>query len=343
MQSECQSESDKPGNTGAGKAARISRDSDQATSVLCDGTEVITRLGCSHTFAMGVLERMPSFSPRVRHRVVQRSHVRIYEGPSVNAAKYPKIQAPSKYLMANRESNQCDKPKRPRSTHPNADARPRSRQAKGSRQSSAVGLDELPRVQEPDTESTKLCGSFSLTRFATFAQGWRARLLIFGYPVPIFGYPALLQIAAEPVPVQQTIPVQASNANAHPTPTRRRDHASQVPPVRASFATRQSCPQNPQNPRWSLSQTHCVVPCCPGPEVELRTFEVCPINKGCKPTASTNAGTRPAATRCAEPVAEPATEAGQLKLAQPRRKSIRCNRWRPSVVNRISRHLPASY
>ena len=61
----------KSSNIDVGKAVRISRDSDQAPSVLSDGTAVITRLGCSHTFAMGVLERMPSFSPRVRHRVVQ--------------------------------------------------------------------------------------------------------------------------------------------------------------------------------------------------------------------------------------------------------------------------------
>jgi len=51
----------KSSNIDVGKAVRISRDSDQAPSVLSDGTAVITRLGCSHTFAMGVLERMPSF------------------------------------------------------------------------------------------------------------------------------------------------------------------------------------------------------------------------------------------------------------------------------------------
>ena len=55
------------------------------------------------------------------------AHVRIYEGPAVNAAKYQPIQAPSKYWMANRESNQYDKPKRPRSTHPNVSVhRPRA-------------------------------------------------------------------------------------------------------------------------------------------------------------------------------------------------------------------------
>jgi len=72
MQSECQSECDKPGNTGAGRAPRISRDSDRAPSVLRDGTAVIIRLGRSHTFATGVLERMPSFPPRVHRRMVQR-------------------------------------------------------------------------------------------------------------------------------------------------------------------------------------------------------------------------------------------------------------------------------
>ena|GEM_PF-3339490 len=46
------------------------------------------------------------------------AHVRIYEGPRVNEAKYRKIQAPSKCWMANRESTRYDKPKRPRSTHP---------------------------------------------------------------------------------------------------------------------------------------------------------------------------------------------------------------------------------
>jgi len=67
-----QSSEQKPSNTGAGKAARILRDSDRAPSVLRDGTAVIIRLGRSHTFAMGVLERMPSFPPRVHRRVVQR-------------------------------------------------------------------------------------------------------------------------------------------------------------------------------------------------------------------------------------------------------------------------------
>ena len=46
------------------------------------------------------------------------AHVRIYEGPRVNEAKYRKIQAPTKYWMANRESTRYDKPKRPRPTHP---------------------------------------------------------------------------------------------------------------------------------------------------------------------------------------------------------------------------------
>ena len=72
MQSECQSECDKPGNAGAGKAAKISRDSDRAPSVLRHGTAVIIRLGRSHAFAMGVLDRMPLFPPRVHPRVVQR-------------------------------------------------------------------------------------------------------------------------------------------------------------------------------------------------------------------------------------------------------------------------------
>jgi len=42
------------------------------------------------------------------------AHVRIYEGPRVNEAKYQKIQAPTKYWLANRESTRYDKPKRPR-------------------------------------------------------------------------------------------------------------------------------------------------------------------------------------------------------------------------------------
>jgi len=46
------------------------------------------------------------------------AHVRIYEGPQVNEAKYQKFQAPTKCWMANRESIKYDKPKRPRSTHP---------------------------------------------------------------------------------------------------------------------------------------------------------------------------------------------------------------------------------
>ena len=41
---EDQSVGDKPGNTGAGKAAGISRDPDRAPTVLSDGTSVITRL-----------------------------------------------------------------------------------------------------------------------------------------------------------------------------------------------------------------------------------------------------------------------------------------------------------
>lgn len=41
-------------------------------SVLRDGTALKIRLGRSHTFATGVLERMPSFPPRVQHRALQR-------------------------------------------------------------------------------------------------------------------------------------------------------------------------------------------------------------------------------------------------------------------------------
>jgi len=44
MQSECQSECDKPGNTGAGKAARISRDSDDPPPTLSGETSVLDRL-----------------------------------------------------------------------------------------------------------------------------------------------------------------------------------------------------------------------------------------------------------------------------------------------------------
>ena len=43
-QSECQSESDKPGNTGAGKAARISRDQDDPPPTLSGETSVLDRL-----------------------------------------------------------------------------------------------------------------------------------------------------------------------------------------------------------------------------------------------------------------------------------------------------------
>jgi hypothetical protein len=69
---EVQSGGDKPSNIGAGKAAGISRDPDQAPPVLSDGTTVIIRLDRSHTFAVGVLEHMPSNWPRVRLRVVRR-------------------------------------------------------------------------------------------------------------------------------------------------------------------------------------------------------------------------------------------------------------------------------
>ncbi len=62
----------KSSNIDVGKAVRISRDSDQAPSVLSDAATVIIRLDRSHTFAMGVLERMPSFPPRVNRRVAQR-------------------------------------------------------------------------------------------------------------------------------------------------------------------------------------------------------------------------------------------------------------------------------
>jgi len=44
MTREDQSRAGKPGNTGAGKAVRISRDRDRASSVLRDGITVLTRL-----------------------------------------------------------------------------------------------------------------------------------------------------------------------------------------------------------------------------------------------------------------------------------------------------------
>jgi hypothetical protein len=50
-----QSGSEKPGNAGAGKVARTSRDPDRAPAVLSDGTTVLTRLDGSITVGVGVL------------------------------------------------------------------------------------------------------------------------------------------------------------------------------------------------------------------------------------------------------------------------------------------------
>jgi hypothetical protein len=69
---EVQSGSDKPGNTGAGKAVRISRDPDRASTVLSDGTSVLTRLDRIIAAPMGVQDHVLLCSPRVLHRVVRR-------------------------------------------------------------------------------------------------------------------------------------------------------------------------------------------------------------------------------------------------------------------------------
>ncbi|TWU35842.1 hypothetical protein Q31b_52770 [Novipirellula aureliae] len=55
-------------NIDQGKAVRISRDSDWAPPVLCDGPSVLTRLYRSISLVMGVLDRTTLFSPRVRPR-----------------------------------------------------------------------------------------------------------------------------------------------------------------------------------------------------------------------------------------------------------------------------------
>lgn len=52
LQSEDQSEGEKPGSTGVGKAAGISRDSDRAPPVLSDGASVVTRLDRSLVLAL---------------------------------------------------------------------------------------------------------------------------------------------------------------------------------------------------------------------------------------------------------------------------------------------------
>ena len=138
---ENQSGGEKPSNIGAGKAKGILRDPDQAPPVLSDGTTVITRLArsmirtrrisetisvpsaeCTPPLSDCAVDSLPACMSRLPSEVWEpdalTAHVRIYEGPRVNEAKYQKIQAPTKYWMANRESTRYYKPKRPRSTPP---------------------------------------------------------------------------------------------------------------------------------------------------------------------------------------------------------------------------------
>jgi len=137
-----QSGNEKPSNIGAGKAEGIFlRDPDQAPPVLSDGTLVITRLArsmirtrrtsetisvpsdeCTPPLRDCAVDSLPACMSRLPSEVWEpdalTAHVRIHEGPRVNEAKYQKIQAPTKYWMANRESTRYYKPKRPRSTPP---------------------------------------------------------------------------------------------------------------------------------------------------------------------------------------------------------------------------------
>ena len=62
---EGQSEGEKPGNAGVGKAAGISRDPDRAPPVLSDGTSVLTRLDCSPVLAAEARTGRQLFSVRV--------------------------------------------------------------------------------------------------------------------------------------------------------------------------------------------------------------------------------------------------------------------------------------
>ena len=107
---ECQSGSEKPSNIGAGKRVGISRDPDRPPPVLSDGPSVLSLLGRSIVWSHGI----PWFIlrgdvdcdvQRTRHRrlaVLTRAsakpseiwepdavtpHVRICEGPRVNAAR----------------------------------------------------------------------------------------------------------------------------------------------------------------------------------------------------------------------------------------------------------------
>ena len=66
---ENQSSGMKLGNTGEGKAVRISRDAVWAPTVLSDGLSVIPLLYRSFDFEMGVQEHPTLFRPRVHLRV----------------------------------------------------------------------------------------------------------------------------------------------------------------------------------------------------------------------------------------------------------------------------------
>lgn len=102
---------EKPGNAGAGKAVGISRDLDRASTVLSDGPSMLTRparsIGfhaldsryvlhrgvgchpvlnvCDASFVSAGVLIMPS---EIWEPYALTAHVRIYEGPRVNAARF---------------------------------------------------------------------------------------------------------------------------------------------------------------------------------------------------------------------------------------------------------------